>query len=150
MDDITGLGLFLGRLFVFMCSSVWLGVRLSDWCGTKSNDSALMQFETWLDLFHLNPNAWILSDYSPCRLTPLLTRSIPIRFSFVGFLRYRRWYKKWTKSQKQRRFNENLAEVLQLAQEDIRKLQQQADIEMQAAERQVREVHERIKEDRKW
>lgn len=104
-----------------------------------------MQFKTWLDLFHLNPDAWRLGDATPCRLKPS-SWSIPIRFSFMGFLRYRHWYKKWVKSQRQQRFNKNLAEVLQLAQEDIRKLQQQADIEMQAAERQVRDVHERIKE----
>jgi hypothetical protein len=112
-------------LFIIVMGSVsvalWFTFTFCEWKEVTDKTEPRIKFKTFLRFYKLNPKRWRLRQYGvSCKMELSDPVGKCVSFSFIDFLRYRRWYHKNEANEDKKQADQALADIIAAVKQDIK------------------------------
>jgi hypothetical protein len=107
--------------FALTAGLLWLIFTVCDWAAYSDKTTPRIKFKTFLHFYRLNPNRWELFEHMvSCKIDLTDLHGKCVSFSFIDFLRYRRWYHKNEANEDKKQADQALADIIAAVKQDIK------------------------------
>lgn len=133
-------------ILIVLVSAIFF-IMLAKWAIELPRNSQFIKFKSFLSFYNINPDRWSLeNDYVEFFKTEYYSYGSAIRykFNFIDYYRYLHWHKRQKKREKLKKEMDNINKMIQIIKKDIAKLEEENQVNMQSAAKNIRDITSRM------